>query len=690
MDLHTKYSVLLGMLTLDIEHRNKLRQRGLTDEYIDKFNYKSWPMARADIAEKFCKECDPSDVPGFFKNDKGTWRLAGYQGIVIPVRDYNKKIVALKIRADSNLAHGRYLTLSTPQKSKNKTQKTYAHGTPGKIACHYPLLETDSMADQIIITEGELKADVTTVLSGIYSVSLPGVGMWEWGINIVEQLKPKRVLLAFDADKNKMVSSSKPNAEPFVVGKSLSKLYLALKEKNCFVSILDWDVMYGKGIDDVYADGNEKKISSFTEEEAKRFIEKNLENEMPLDWLYVVSVKRFYNLLTGEELDKEQFSDKFAPKCKKGKYADKALKNPGFKRVDGVIFEPEELKLVRRNDQEFLNLWKPSDLQPEPGDATFFENHIHYLLSDEREANILLDFIAYQIQHPGKKVHWAVLLQGKQGIGKSYLKYVMELCLGIDNISTPSNEEVHEIYTDWASHCQLVIIEEVMARGRIDLMNKFKEKITEPYNKIRSMYKPAYRQPNRYNIMMFTNHQDAIILDRDDRRYCVFFSEAERQSDNYYKNLWKRTKENAAHILYYLRTRDISNMNALGDAPMTSAKMSIIENSRTGLEHWITEGVENNAWPFTCDLLNSMHICECAPSYLQKYCTPERVGRLLSSNFRSQRFKIDWFNNSKLRVIAVRNVWKYKNMSPAEMKNYYMQYYNRLPAQQPIQKRFDI
>jgi hypothetical protein len=64
-------------------------------------------------------------------------------------------------------------------------------------------------------------------------------------------------------------------------------------------------------------------------------------------------------------------------------------------------------------------------------------------------------------------------------------------------------------------------VEEMMAKARQEIMNKLKPMITEPWCTIREMYRPAYEQPNRFNFLFFSNHNNALLLDNSDRRYCI-------------------------------------------------------------------------------------------------------------------------------------------------------------------------
>lgn len=64
------------------------------------------------------------------------------------------------------------------------------------------------------------------------------------------------------------------------------------------------------------------------------------------------------------------------------------------------------------------------------------------------------------MQFAGEKVHWALLLEGDQGNGKSYFATVLRLVLGERNVKMVHNEQLHETFTDWQRNTQLVVVEE--------------------------------------------------------------------------------------------------------------------------------------------------------------------------------------------------------------------------------------
>lgn len=631
------YGAIFNTLTLEPSHLEALSKRGLSSQEIAVLGYKSWPRQRKAVVTSVGEALDTKTfrgVPGFFLTPSGDWDLAGAPGIAIPIRNKEGDVVGIKIRVDKpNNPQSKYILLSSNPKSQRGGADTYPEGTAATVHAHYPLEKPRGGFDTLRITEGEIKADVLTNLTDIYTVALPGVKGWRMALDVVKALKPKVVLLAFDSDKVEAKNvaygeqedvGDAPPEEDFIVAKALASLYMVLdKLGTCEVKIEDWPPEAGKGLDDVVLNGAQDKVTLLLGDAARAWANdvllKEEEGGTDLnDWLYIVGVKRFYHSKSLLELDKEQFCDQFCHNSK-GNPAFKALTNPAFPKYNFPIYLPNQPIVVKQGAHTCFNLWRPSGLKPKEGDASPFTDHIAYLLPEEREQEILLDWLTFNLQQPGTKVNWAMLLQGRQGTGKSLIGYVMRELLGPKNISMPTNDIIHEIYTGWQRSCSLIIVEELMARGRLELMNKLKPMITQDTTVVREMHKPPYEQPNVFNLLLFTNHEDAILIDESDRRYCVMFSPAEIKEHTYYEQLWAWTNKNLGVLLHYFQNRTIScNFQAKAPAPMTAAKGEVIRSSMNPLASWVLEKIEGEQWPFNLDVLALHHVLPTIPTEIQR------------------------------------------------------------------------
>jgi hypothetical protein len=176
-------------------------------------------------------------IPGLYIKD-GHWTIAGKAGLLIPVRNLAGLIVSIKIRAADG--EEKYSSLSSKKKG----------GPSAGSHVHCPLGIRDSDASTVRLTEGEFKAEVATLLSGVPTISTPGVAQWKMALSVLRELNAKRVLVAFDADY-------RDNPQ---VQRSLTRCLDALVAEGYSVSQETWDPGFGKGIDDVLAGGNSPQI----------------------------------------------------------------------------------------------------------------------------------------------------------------------------------------------------------------------------------------------------------------------------------------------------------------------------------------------------------------------------------------------------------------------------------------------
>jgi hypothetical protein len=231
------YRAFLAALPLSSIHRQALRQRGLPDAEILRRGYRTMPRnGRAALAQCLVDRFGAdtcAKIPGFSVDAQGTRRwctLAGAPGLLIPVRNVDGRIIAVKIRADYPGEGPKYTYLSSSN-----------HHGPGPGAPVHVPLHILTAGTPIRITEGELKADVATLLSGVLTLSVPGVSVWRPVLQLLQQLGVTTVHLAFDADWR-----HNPH-----VARALAQATQALVDAGYTVGVETWDAFQGKGIDNV-------------------------------------------------------------------------------------------------------------------------------------------------------------------------------------------------------------------------------------------------------------------------------------------------------------------------------------------------------------------------------------------------------------------------------------------------------
>jgi hypothetical protein len=183
-------------MSLSPEHRKQLAERGLYDLAISRRGYRTMPLrGRAAICRQIATQVGLGGVPGFFRKREGKcswWTLAGSPGLLIPVRDVDGQLGAIRIRPDSPTGP-KYIWLSSCGRED---------GTACPTCCHVARPLGSVTDPRLFITEGELKADIASDRLGAVVVSVPGVGSWRKGVNVVREMAPPggEVVVAFDMD----------------------------------------------------------------------------------------------------------------------------------------------------------------------------------------------------------------------------------------------------------------------------------------------------------------------------------------------------------------------------------------------------------------------------------------------------------------------------------------------------------
>ena len=245
-ELDTVYGKLLDRLSLEVQHRQQLLDRGLTDEAIERGRYRSLPAGSRDkLADELVRVFGVATclkVPGLYvkrQGDREYWSLAGDVGLAIPVRDVEGRTVALKIRLD-------HWEQGAP---KYRYVSSKGHDGPGPGApCHVP--QSTLSSTRVRLTEGELKADVATLKSDLPTISLAGVSAWRSVLDVLKGLRVETVVLAFDADcmANRHVAQAVKMAAA------------GIRRSGRVVELETWDAADGKGIDDLLNAGKPPKL----------------------------------------------------------------------------------------------------------------------------------------------------------------------------------------------------------------------------------------------------------------------------------------------------------------------------------------------------------------------------------------------------------------------------------------------
>ncbi|WGM37526.1 bifunctional DNA primase/polymerase [Caulobacter sp. NIBR1757] len=323
------------------------------------------------------------------------------------------------------------------------------------------------------------------------------------------------------------------------------------------------------------------------------------------EYVWIVDAESFIRRSDKRKFSAQQFKSFNAHLWPEGELLNAVWKDKlPIRKLESLTYEPGAGEFVTGlGGAPLYNLWRDASVKPKPGDVGVFLEHMAYMFPNEVERSYVLDYLAILVQRPADKIHFALLIRGRQGTGKSWIGTLVSRLIGEPNISRPSNAVVQEKYTEWQEGAQLAVIEELTALGRQELSNRLKPVITDEYLCIRPMYGKAYNLPNRLNLLCFTNNADALPIEPGDRRWLVVFSEAQPASEDYYERLFQFLDGNGpAAVAHWLGQRVIS-LNPKGVAPKTTGKDEMRRLNLSEVEQYLDEMLRERLPPFDFDLV---------------------------------------------------------------------------------------
>lgn len=124
----TIYRRFLGMLRLELQHKNYLKNLGLLDGSIDEGMYKSIPsnkIKRRLICNILRKEFNLCGIPGFYQEEDFKWTFSKYNGFFVPVFDDNGYIQELSIHLDKPFNGNQDIWFSSGNKINGTSAKNW-------------------------------------------------------------------------------------------------------------------------------------------------------------------------------------------------------------------------------------------------------------------------------------------------------------------------------------------------------------------------------------------------------------------------------------------------------------------------------------------------------------------------------------------------------------------------------------
>ena len=381
------------------------------------------------------------------------------------------------------------------------------------------------------------------------------------------------------------------------------------------------------------------------------------------DWLdgfvYVTGRDKFYNYHTGMWLTLQGINATYSRYCpneegiiEPNAASYHALHVHKIDSVDRPLYIPWADGLFEMNGIKCVNTFRKSsvplatEIDQQGQDAIdTVKRHLGFVFNGRGDQiDLFIDWLAFQVQHIGRKVRFAPLIKGVEGDGKSVLSKLVKAVIGDSNVKIISAEAISSNFSGWATDAAVGVLEEVRIVGhnRYEIMNKMKPLITNDSISVHPKGFEEYNAPNTMNYMAFTNYSDALPLQETDRRWWPIFtpwnSREEMQSivgeslDVYFDRLHDAIEMCGGALRAWLLNHVISDaFKPNGSAPRTKERESMIANGRDDIEEIVESVIADGGYGLHVDAVSVKHLND---ALLMMDGVPDLTGPMVATALR--------------------------------------------------------
>jgi hypothetical protein len=251
--------------------------------------------------------------------------------------------------------------------------------------------------------------------------------------------------------------------------------------------------------------------------------------------------------------------------------------------------------------------------------------------------------MAAAVQHQGTKFAWCPLIQGVQGNGKSMLAEAMAHAIGPRYVHVMKGASVNSQFNAWIQDRVLVVVEDLHMGGSESAVETIKPLITARRLQVERKGFDQTTEDICCNFLMTTNHQDAIPLDPNERRWAMFFCAQQSKADmvsqgmtgEYFEALWHWLRHEdgfaivADYLWSYVIPDEMNPATRCATAPETTTHQQAIEASQATEAQLVAEAIDAKLQGFLEGWVSSTR----AMAYLRENrCTlsPRKLSVILS------------------------------------------------------------
>jgi hypothetical protein len=245
------------------------------------------------------------------------------------------------------------------------------------------------------------------------------------------------------------------------------------------------------------------------------------------------------------------------------------LTSPNRREYSGVVFQPG------KETPGFYNLWRGFAVTPrQDGSCELFKAHLrdNVCRGNEELFRWVFSWFAHIFQHPADKCGTALVLRGKQGVGKTIVGKTIGHLIGKHFLKVANPRYVIGRFNAHMESLLLLHCDEAFWAGDHAAEGLIKDLITGEDHLVERKGVEAIRVDNYVRVLICGNEDWLVPAGLDERRFAVLdVGTAHQQDAAYFRAMEEELVAGGyQRLMYELRTFDLSSVN-LRITPKTEA-----------------------------------------------------------------------------------------------------------------------
>ena len=441
-----------------------------------------------------------------------------------------------------------------------------------------------------------------------------------------------------------------------------------------------------------YMDWNKHDLQAIIEQQRLVWYPRTVrETDFYMDFVYVAEQNQFYNPKKRLWLTPEAFQNAHGHHDNEART--EALLNGRVRKVDRVDYAPGMPYIFNEQGTTYVNGWSGEIEKGVPGCVQRWLDHFD-VLGWQADKKHMLQFMAFTLRHPERKINHILILGGGEGNGKDFILYPLSRAMRNDS-TTIDGDELLRDFNDFLLGTKYLHINEADLGDRREanaIHNRLKPIAASPPSHLRVNQKgirPILIR-NVVNSTMTTNSAVPIGVKNTTRRYYAVWTELSVRDENgqmsrewqaYWDDRWKwmRDCEGWKACVDYLHTQvDLSDFDPGAVPYVTDYMKSIQEASEDPVATLLREYIQRRLSFMASDIVTNADIFHALKTAnvmqlgveLKNTPTVNTIGKIMKQNGLGTANKM-FDGEREHRIWIIRNFDPYMKMKGRELFDTY-------------------